>query len=122
MQTKTKLLNSNNFWNPNRRYKVNAVVDYFGVTYQNSTGINSDPTLGLNWIVIKGIESIQNGNFTIYKNNQNNNYLNRYLLEPLDVGIGWLPNTQIFIPVGQYLGGNPNDINNWNTSPMDFTT
>jgi len=67
----------------------------------------------------KEVNFVKNGNFTIYKNYTNTN--NPYNLEPLDVAIGWLPNTQIFIPIGQYLGGNVVDINNWNTSPMDFT-
>lgn len=64
---------------------------------------------------------VKNGTFTIYKNQLNTNPLTLNVLEILDVAIGWLPNTQIFIPVGQYLGGDVTDINNWNTSPMDFT-
>lgn len=62
------------------------------------------------------------GYWTIYKNSINNNPLNVSVLEPLDVAIGWVPDTQIFIPVGQYLGGDIGDVeNNWNTSPMDFS-
>lgn len=62
------------------------------------------------------------GYWTIYKNTVNNNPLNASVLEPLDVAIGWIPDTQIFIPVGQYLGGDIGDVeNSWNTSPMDFS-
>jgi hypothetical protein len=41
-------------------------------------------------------------------------------LQAGDVGVGWI-NSTTFIPFGLYLGGgDPQDINNWNTSPFDF--
>lgn len=48
---KNKLIleNSSLFWNSKRRYKVNAVVSHLGVDWQNLTGINSEPGVGLDW-------------------------------------------------------------------------
>lgn len=42
-------------WASYKRYKVNSVVKYNDVSYQNITGINSDPSVenNLNWFVIK---------------------------------------------------------------------
>jgi hypothetical protein len=50
MQSKVKLLNSNSVWNDKRRYKINAVVTYNGQAFQNSTGIYSIPSDGIDWI------------------------------------------------------------------------
>ena len=52
MQSKSKLVNSSSTWNAKRRYKINAVVTIDGVTYQNTTGANSDPTDGVDWIIV----------------------------------------------------------------------
>lgn len=49
MQSKSILLNTNEEWNPKRRYKVNSVVTRNSVMYQNSTGQNSAPELGIDW-------------------------------------------------------------------------
>ncbi len=46
------LINENLIWNPNRRYKINAVVSYLGISYQNNTGINSQPDTLIDWQVI----------------------------------------------------------------------
>ncbi len=58
MQNKVKIFNSNANWNEKKRYKINSLVDYVGSTYQNSTGSNSDPTLGLDWVVVKKLDVI----------------------------------------------------------------
>jgi predicted heme/steroid binding protein len=50
MQKKVTINNSNQSWNPKKRYKINEVVYYNGAEYQNATGINSEPGVGLNWI------------------------------------------------------------------------
>lgn len=57
MKNKTQLINSNSIWNNRRRYKINAVVSYNGETYQNTTGGNSIPSNGLDWISIIKNES-----------------------------------------------------------------
>lgn len=64
MQSKVKLINSSQSWNPKKRYKINETVSYNGIVYQNSTGINTDPTLGPNWEFVKNTNSIP----VVYKN------------------------------------------------------
>ncbi len=39
-------------WNVKKRYRVGNVVDYLGEKYQNSTGVNTQPDLLLDWIKI----------------------------------------------------------------------
>lgn len=58
MQNKVKIINSNQGWNPKKRYKINEVVSYLGNIYQNSTGINSDPLLVNDWIVVKKMDAV----------------------------------------------------------------
>lgn len=53
MQNRSILINTNESWNAQRRYKINNVVNYAGGIYQNSTGSNSDPTLGTDWVLLK---------------------------------------------------------------------
>lgn len=48
-------------WNSKKRYKVNESVIYNGGTYQNCTGFNSDPGVGVDWVVINNV----NGNLQI---------------------------------------------------------
>jgi hypothetical protein len=43
------------------------------------------------------------------------------VLEAGDIAVGFLNDGVTFIPFGQYLGTDPQDINNWNTSAMDFS-
>lgn len=50
-KSKLNIENSNLVWNPERRYKVNEIVTYFGKTYQNLTGKNSEPVVGSDWFV-----------------------------------------------------------------------
>ena len=37
-KSKLNLINDDLIWNANRRYKINSVVDFNGVNYQNITG------------------------------------------------------------------------------------
>ena len=53
MRNRAKLLNSNEEWNSNKRYKVNAVVRLFGSDYQNTTGFNTNPALLEDWVMVK---------------------------------------------------------------------
>ena len=57
------------------------------------------------------------GKLTIYKHPLNNLSVNENILQINDVAIGFLPNGT-FIPVGKYLGGAIQNIDNWDTSPM----
>jgi len=51
MQNKLTLLNSNEVWNPKKRYKINSTVSFLGSNFQNTTGFNTQPDLLLDWIV-----------------------------------------------------------------------
>lgn len=53
MQSKVTLYNNSQTWNPKRRVRINDTVNYLGSTYQNSTGINSDPSLLVDWVNVK---------------------------------------------------------------------
>jgi hypothetical protein len=53
-RNKLNLLNDNLVWNAKRRYKINAVVSKDSVIYQNISGINSDPSLLVDWVEVKG--------------------------------------------------------------------
>lgn len=47
---RNKLINDSPLWNEKQRYKVNAIVVYNDIVYQNITGINSNPTLLNDWV------------------------------------------------------------------------
>jgi len=49
MIKREQLVNSTQQWRANGRYKVNTVVTYNGVDYQNTTGANSNPESGIDW-------------------------------------------------------------------------
>ncbi len=53
MQSRSVLINTNENWSDKRRYKINNVVNHAGGVHQNSTGSNSDPTLGIDWVLLK---------------------------------------------------------------------
>lgn len=63
MQAKVKLFNTSQTWLVKKRYKVNETVSYAGNIYQNSTGRNTDPTLGTDWMFLQKL----NANPTVYK-------------------------------------------------------
>lgn len=56
MQSRTKLVNSNQIWNAKKRYKINEVVTLNSNIYQNTTGINTNPILNQDWILIRKSE------------------------------------------------------------------
>ena len=58
MQSKVKLVNTNQVWNAKRRYKVNETVAFNGIDYQNATGINSEPGTTFDWILVKDLQVV----------------------------------------------------------------
>jgi hypothetical protein len=66
-KSKLSLENSALIWDSKRRYKVNTIVTYLGVVYQNLTGKNTDPTLLTDWysIEVAGIDGkLDKGTYT----------------------------------------------------------
>lgn len=54
---RTQTVNRNPTWSTNKRYKVNDTVFYSGKVYQNVTGFNSTPGVGLDWILLLNTSS-----------------------------------------------------------------
>lgn len=52
MKKQLKIINSDKFWNEKKRYKVNDVVSYNNVDYQNVTGGNSIPSNLVDWFLV----------------------------------------------------------------------
>jgi hypothetical protein len=52
MQSRYKLINTNEDWNSKRHYKIGQTASYFGVVYTNATGNNSIPGTDINWISV----------------------------------------------------------------------
>ena len=48
--SKTQLKSSGQSWFSNKRYRVNSVVTYNNLTWQNTTGANSEPGVGFDWV------------------------------------------------------------------------
>ena len=48
-KSKLNLENSAYAWDEKRRYKVNEIVTHLGKKYQNLTGKNTEPGVGLDW-------------------------------------------------------------------------
>jgi len=63
-RSKLNLENSALTWDAKRRYKVNAIASYLGITYQNLTGKNSEPGVGTDWFVPPVLESFPKLQFT----------------------------------------------------------
>lgn len=59
---KLQLTNNVSDWDENQRYLVNAVVKKDGRTYQNTTGVNSDPADLDDWVLLDA----PSGGFTSY--------------------------------------------------------
>ena len=68
MQSKSILINSNQIWNAKKRYKINETVSHLGIIYQNSTGVNTNPTLGTDWDVHFTANQINLSGYGIYAN------------------------------------------------------
>src|SRR6478609_9067718 len=64
MQSKVRLVNTNQIWDSKKRYRINETVRYQGIVYQNSTGSNSDPSLGTDWAFVVRVDAIP----VIYRN------------------------------------------------------
>jgi hypothetical protein len=52
MPKKIIITNTDQSWNSKKRYKINEVVLYNGINYQNLTGSNSEPGVGLDWLLL----------------------------------------------------------------------
>ena len=65
--------------------------------------------------ILAKISFVAFGNFQIFKKYGNTNQL---LLEVGDGAAGFI-DANMFMPFGFYLGGDPQDITSWDTSPMD---
>lgn len=52
MPKKIIITNTSQSWNLKKRYKINEVVLYNGFNYQNLTGSNSEPGVGLDWLLL----------------------------------------------------------------------
>lgn len=59
MKSKEQLVNSAQAWDANRRYKVNTIVTYGGSDWQNTTGKNSVPGVGSDWVNTKNVPTLQ---------------------------------------------------------------
>jgi len=55
MQLTAKIQNKSVNWSTNLRPKVMDVVTYLGSTYQNTTGKNSEPSIGNDWFLVSGL-------------------------------------------------------------------
>lgn len=49
---RTQTVSRNPVWSSTKRYKVNETVRYNNNVYQNVTGFNSEPGVGLDWILL----------------------------------------------------------------------
>lgn len=120
MITAVSVKNKGDVWAVYKRYKVNDVVVHNGTSYQNVTGINSEPTAtSFNWLVLpSGVLSIPiaivNGNnFYLIKHPQNNTPANALILEPNDFIVNGFFDDITFWGKAQYLGGNVDSVNSW---------
>jgi hypothetical protein len=107
------------FWHKDDMIPI-AKVDGIQNVYDAINSHINSPTAHAQ--ILNQARFIPNGKFMIYKSYLNTNPANTLVLEPNDVASGFIPDTQIFIPFGKYLGGVITDVeNSWNTSPMDFS-
>jgi hypothetical protein len=58
MTKKIIITNSSQNWNAKKRYKINEIVTHNGIDYQNTTGANSEPGVGSDWVVLDLIGGI----------------------------------------------------------------
>lgn len=104
MQSKVKLINTDEVWNPKKRYKINSTVSYLSINYQNSTGGNSDPTLGVDWFALNksNDNSVNSGRYLVCRDN-----IMQFTDEPikLDTVIGMVEGK--FMNAGTFYQGDP---------------
>lgn len=110
-KNKLSLINDNLTWNEKRRYKLNTVVSYFGISYQNNTGINSVPSLLIDWQIVKGTQNIPYTTFKFLHKGFGNNDLNNN--EIGDIFCGWSNDGAIRFSEAKWLGGVLTDSNNF---------
>jgi len=120
MQNQTILSNTDILWASYLSPKVGQTVRLGLNIYQNKTGKNSNPQLGLDWSFVCQVDAGKD--LKIWKKKAGNVSED---FEPGDLGYGLLNDGVTFIPIGRYenndLGGGVQNINNWYTSPIDFT-
>ena len=108
MQTKVQILNSTEIWNAKKRYKINETCSYNGIIYQNTTGINSDPLINIDWITTDPKSQMLNGTqYTFVSGNgspiQNSIQLqNAYNLAKTISGLSSTNRFKIIIGTGKY--------------------
>ena len=73
MNSKVKLTNSNQTWNSKKMYKINDIVSYSGNKYQNTSGINSDPTFVIDWLLLPNNNVSPDYANVVYVNTNNPN-------------------------------------------------
>lgn len=92
----------NKVWNSKRRYKIGSVVSVSGANYQNTTGTNSSPLLGLDWIKTSKDFVLPIGQMNVYKVAPNSNV---NIKEIGDFCVGIVENEFIS---ANYFGGDEN--------------
>lgn len=61
MKSRVILVNSVEEWDTLKRYKINDVVSVSGIIYQNTTGVNSNPSSLTDWILVEPIQMFIDG-------------------------------------------------------------
>jgi len=113
-------------WASYKRYKVNEVVMHNGVSYQNTTGINTEPISGsVNWYSPDFITDsdlpfiiVNNNLFRLIKNPVNNNPVNKKTVELNDFIDNGYYDDSVLIIRAKY---NTGDINDFGTLANNFT-
>ncbi|MCM8906821.1 hypothetical protein [Tenacibaculum finnmarkense] len=103
-------------WASYKRYKVNEVVTHNGASYQNTTGINTEPVTGsVNWYSssfllfsdLPFIDLSSNSTpklFRLIKNPDNNNPNNKNILQQNDYVADGFYNSDVLINTAKYIG------------------
>lgn len=109
-KNKLKLINDNLTWNSQRRYKINTIVSYLGLNYQNNTGSNSIPDLLTDWQLITDSLAPYTSFKFLHKGYGNNNIS---INEIGDIFCGWTNDGTIRYSEAKWLGGSLTDSNNF---------
>ena len=121
MKITTKIKNNSTTWNANLRPRVGDVVDLQGNFFQNVSGINSDPNLGVDWLFTGSTITLNQGNLKIISKGVFNFFPN---IQVGDIVCGMLDDNITFIPFGKYLGDNNlggiQNVLNYTTDPLEF--
>jgi hypothetical protein len=123
MKITTKIKNDSTVWFSDLRPRVGDVVSHQGNYFQNTTGINKVPQVGVinGWIFIGSENPINQVNLKIISKGPGNIQQG---IQPGDIVCGMLDDNVTFIPFGKYLGNNePGDfqnVENYSTNPLEF--